>query len=160
MRDLIWKSMLSAQMSACYWNHLARRYSDREKWIKIFLAATSSATVASWSLDPNFGALWKILSGVSALVAVALPILDYPGQVGKMAKLMGKSAQLRNGYDQLWAQVDVLPDTSLNEAVNRLKAQEIEVSELEVGLPEDADLLMQSWNEVLESRGLKDSDGR
>jgi hypothetical protein len=157
MRELIWNSMLSAQLTAVYWTHLARRYTTREKYIKIFLAITSSGTVASWFVDPNFAILWKLLSGVSALVAIALPILDYPAQVAKMAKLSGKSAQLRAGYDQLWAQVDSLPENSLDPELKKLKDQEGELSELEAGLPEDAELLRQSQIEVLQARGLATS---
>jgi hypothetical protein len=157
MRELIWNSMLNAQMSALYWDHLALRYSTRDKWIKIFLACTSSGTVASWFVDPSLAILWKLLSGVSALVAIALPILDYPGLVAKMAKLSGKSAQLRTGYDQLWAQVDSLPQDPLSEQLAKLKTQEGELSDLEAGMPGDADLLKQSQIEVLQARGLATS---
>ena len=146
--------MLTAQMSACYWNCLARRYSSREKWIKIFLAVTSSGTVAAWSIWSQHGTVWKILSGVSALVAVALPILDYSGQVEKTAKLADICAQLRMGYDQLWAQIDDLSPDSLREALGKLTQQEVELSQIQAVLPKDEKLLVGCQDEVLRSRGL------
>ncbi len=54
MRELIWNSMLTAQMSACYWNSLARRYNGREKCLKIFLAVTASGAVAGWTIWAHY----------------------------------------------------------------------------------------------------------
>ena len=145
--------MLNAQMSACYWSCLARRYNGREKSLKIFLAITSSGTVAGWTIWSHYDLLWKILSGLSALVAIALPILDYSGQVEKMTKLAGKCAHLRVGYEQLWAQIDSLSQQSILDAQGKLAQQEIELSDVQAVLPDDRKLLEQCQREVLMSRG-------
>ena len=157
MRELIWNSMLTAQMSACYWNSLARRYNGREKYLKIFLAVTASGTVAGWTIWAHYDIVWKILSGLSAIVAVALPILDYSGQVEKMTKLASKCAQLRVGYEQLWAQIDSLSQQSILDAQGKLAQQEIELSDVQAVLPDDRKLLEQCQSEVLISRGYKTS---
>src|SRR5258707_5919528 len=108
MRELVWTSMLSAQMNACYWNCLARRYQLREKRAKIFLAVTSSGAVAGWSFWTEYPFAWKFLSGLSALVAVLLPLLDFFKQIDAMTRLASKCAQLRVSYDLLWARIDAL----------------------------------------------------
>lgn len=146
--------MLTAQMNACYWSHLASRYAQREKWIKIFLAITSSGTVASWSVWAQYAIAWKILSGLSAILAVSLPILDYSERVGLMSKLASKHSQLRLGYDQLWAEIDVLTPESLHNMQEELSKKEIELADLQVTEPDDQDLLLRCQTEVLQSRGL------
>jgi len=146
--------MLTAQMNACYWNRLAYRYSEREKWIKIFLAVTSSGTVASWSVWTNYAIAWKVLSGLSAILAVSLPILNYSGRVTELNKVASKCAQLRLGYDQLWAQVDVLAPNSLQDMQGELSKKEVELADLQVTDPDDRELLAHCQAEVLQSRGL------
>ncbi len=159
MRELIWNSMLSVQMNACFWTRMGRRYCEREKWLKIFLAVTASGAVAAWSIWDHYPISWKILSALSAVVAVALPILDYSGQVQKMTKLAIVCAQLRLGYDQLWAQVDTLPPDAVSEAHAKLVQQQVALAEQESVLPDDEKLLERCWNEVLSSRGIKLSNG-
>jgi hypothetical protein len=154
MRDLIWASMLTAQMNVCYWSKLAYRYTEREKWIKIFLAITSSGTVAGWVVWTAYPIAWKALSGLSAITAIVLPILNYSGRAAQMNKAASKSAQLRLGYDQLWAQLDSLTPDSLKEMLAELNKKEIELSELQVSDPDDRTLLARCQDDVLRSRGL------
>lgn len=154
MRELVWQWMLTSQMNACYWNRLARRYYLREKYAKIFLAVTSSGSVAGWSFWASHDSVWKVLSALSALVAIALPILDFSGEVSAMTKLATKCAQLRVGYEKLWAQIDVLPEDLLKEGVDTLAQQASGTLALEAVLPDDRKLLTQCQNEVLVSRGL------
>jgi hypothetical protein len=154
MRALVWNSLLTAQMNTLYWQHLASRYCVREKWTKILLAVMSSGVVAGWTFWAAHDAVWKILSGLAAIVAVALPILDFSGQVQKLTKLTSKCAQLRMGYELLWAQINSMSSQSLEAAIEKLSQQAIEISDLQVVFSDDRGLLMQSQNEVLSSRGL------
>jgi hypothetical protein len=154
MRALIWNSMLTAQMNVCYWSHLASRSAQREKWIKIFLAVTSSGTVAGWSVWTEYAIVWKVLSGMSAVLAVSLPILDYSGRVAQLNKVASKCAQLRLGYDQLWAQIDVLTPNLLSDMQAELTKKEIELADMQVTEPDDRELLVHCQEEVLQSRGL------
>jgi hypothetical protein len=154
MRDLIWNSMLTAQMNVCYWSKLAYRYAQREKWTKIFLAITSSGTVAGWGFWADHAIIWKVLSGVSAIIAVSLPIVDYSGRIAQLNKAASKCAQLRLGYDQLWAQLDALTPDSFREMRAELSKKEIELAELQVTDPDDRELLARCQDEVLQSRGL------
>ncbi|HXJ14561.1 MAG TPA: hypothetical protein VNH19_19970 [Candidatus Limnocylindrales bacterium] len=154
MRELIWNTLLTAQMNGCYWSRLASRFARREKWIKIFLAITSSGTVAGWTVWNDYAIVWKALSALSAVLAVSLPVLDYSGRVTLLNKISSKYAQLRLGYDQLWAQIDVLTPDSFNLMQAELTKKEIELSDLQVNEPDDRELLVHCQTEVLQSRGL------
>ncbi len=146
--------MLTAQMNVCYLSKLASRFAQREKWVKIFLAITSSGAVAGWSVWIDHANVWKTLSGLSALLAVSLPILNYSGRVAQLNKIASKQAQLRLGYDQLWAQIDVLSADSLDNMHSELCKKEIELTDLSDNEPEDRKLLVQCQEEVLQSRSL------
>lgn len=71
-----------------------------------------------------------------------------------MYKAASKSAQLRLGYDQLWAQFDSLTPESLLQMQAELNKMEIELSELQVSDPDDRTLLARCQDDVLQSRGL------
>jgi len=154
MRELIWNSMLTAQMNAAYWNKLACRYAQRERWIKIFLAITSSSTVAGWAFWAQHDSIWKFLSALSAVIAVILPLLDYSARVERFNKLSTKFAQLRTGYDQLWAQIDDLTPDTIRNMQDQLATKEIEVADLQTTEPSNRELLVHCQEEVLQSRGL------
>jgi hypothetical protein len=87
MRKSLWYSMLDADMNARYWSYLSRRYSNRDKYSKIFLALMSSGTVASWGFWSDMQIIWKILSACSALLAIALPIINWPKMISNMGVL-------------------------------------------------------------------------
>jgi len=151
---LLWESMLDADMNARYWGHLARRYERREMRIKVFLAATSSVTVAGWVLWKHAPLFWQVLSGISALLAIALPILNYSQRIAIMADLRAKWMHLRVEYDRLWAEWSSAPEAQPDPILRLLKAREIEFSKVEATLPRDPKLIRQCQREVRASRGI------
>jgi hypothetical protein len=152
MRALIWNTMLTAQMNACFWSRLARRYYTRERNAKIFLAIATSSTVAGWAFWLDNELLWKVLSGLSAIVALVLPFLNYPGMVEKMTKLATECARLRAEYDLLWARIDGMPANEILQAVSALNQRVVEISAGEAALPDDAELLLQCYEAVCRAR--------
>jgi len=155
MRDSIWKSMLDADMNGRYWKYLTKRYSDREKFLKIFLAFMASGTVAGWGLWQEFSLVWKILSSVSAVVAIALPILNYQKIIGQMSFLTGKWGELRIEYEDLWQEVKDLNSTpNHNAAFKKHRKIEASLEKRETGLPIDNKLLKKCFEEVKKSRGI------
>jgi hypothetical protein len=88
------------------------------------------------------------------VIAVILPLLDYSSRVERFNKLSTKFAQLRTGYDQLWAQIDDLAPDTIRNMQGQLAAKEIEVADLQTTEPVDRKLLVDCQTEVLQSRGL------
>ena len=159
IRKAVWDGLLGADFNKCYWNHLIRRYSNWDKYTKIFLALMSSSTVAGWGIwnEINiFGtdiSLWKGLSAVSAVTAIALPILDWPKTISRMSDLVGKWSRIEYEYENLWLKLQ--NDSPINQVEDEYMRIRGEVAGLDdTGLPEDVKLNEQCRNEVLESRGL------
>ena len=77
-RSSLWSSMLDIDMNQRYYGHLCRRYARRELFLKIFVAVTSSTSIASWKLWSqkqgwcDWSTAWQILTGLSAIAAVAM----------------------------------------------------------------------------------------
>jgi hypothetical protein len=155
MRTAIWQSMLDADMNARYWRGLVARYSKKDKTLKIFLALMASGTVAGWGLWITLPWLWKTLSSLSAIVAIAMPILNYQKHIEQMSYLAGKWGELRIEYEDLWLQVkNNSGEKNLENAYKKFRKIESGLQEREIKLPEDKVLLIKCFNEVKTVRGL------
>lgn len=156
MRKAIWDLMLDADMNVRYWAELGRRYYKRDIRYKIFLAAMSSGTVASWGIWSEVELLWKILSAISALVAVALPILNWPKMIQSIGNVKQKWVDIKADYEVLWIEENSKKDQAvLEEEFKKIKKREATASQQETNLPKKDKLLDECWEDVLKSRGLK-----
>lgn len=150
--------MLDADLNVRYWDHLSRSYSTWDKYTKIFLAFTSLSSAASWGIWDEIDILWKCLSAVSAVTAIALPILDWQRKIGEMSNLKGKWSRISRAYENLWEDL-LLGQTSIevfNEYRRIRNEMEGEEDNIVLDLPHDKKLIQRCRDEVLESRGLKD----
>ena len=156
--QVTWKAMLDADLNVRYWDHKSRRYSAWDKYTKIFLAVMSSSTVASWGIWDEIDLLWKGLSAISAVTAIALPILDWQRKIGEMSNLKAKWSRISRAYENLWEDLLLGPiSTELVEEYRRIRNEmEGEEDNTAPDLPHDKKLIRRCRDEVLESRGLTD----
>jgi len=150
----VWESMLDADMHVRYWRYLAQRYRSHDKVAKIFLAITASSTVAGWAIWTQHPTAWQILSGLSAVIAVALPIMKWSEEMQVTAVLYGEWNQLRTSYEQLWGKLDRMDQSEAEKALEGLETRETKLSTSEITLPYSRKLLKQCQDEVKQSRGL------
>ena len=116
----------------------------------------ASGTVASWGFWSQYGLLWKVLSGVSAIIAIILPILNWPKSIQNMNILAEKWSQIKNDYEMLWLDVkDGVKDKSkAKKDIKKIKEKENTLSQQEANLPDDKKLLRECFAEVKKSRGI------
>jgi hypothetical protein len=153
--------MLNAQTSVRYYQCLTDRFRDRDTFTKIFLAATSSSTVAGWAIFtdaatyPRLVVTWKLLSGLSALLALALPILGFPKKVEAAARLSGEYAEISKDYEMLWLVVDDLPNEQILNTIKQLSQKEFKLTAIERELPtNEISLIRKCQEQVIHSRGI------
>jgi hypothetical protein len=119
----------------------------------------SSSTVASWGIWNEIDILWKVLSSISAITAIALPILNWQKKIGEMSNLRGKWSRIRKAYENLWDDL-LLDPTSIeivSEEYRRIRNEmEGEEDKTAPDLPYNKKLIKQCRDDVLESRGIKD----
>ena len=156
MKKIIWDSMLDADLNARYWSYLSQRYYLRDKYSKIFLAVMSSGTVASWQFWDAVPFVWKGLSALSAVTAIALPILNWSKTIENMVRLKQQWTELKNEYEMVWIshRNRNKSDAEIEKELLRLKKKEADTSKEEVNLPNDTELLYICRSEILKSRGL------
>ncbi len=165
IRQVIWEAALDADLNLRYWDHLSRRYSAWDKYAKIFLAIMSSSTVAGWGIWNEINilwtdlSLWKGLSAISAVTAIALPILDWQRKIGEVSNLKGKWSRISRAYENLWE--DLLLDRTGTELVGEYRRVRDEMEGEEDNTAPDLPLnkrklIKRCYDEILESRGLKD----
>jgi hypothetical protein len=151
----LWQSLLTAEMNVRYWKQLVLRYSKKEKLLKIFLAATASASVAGWTFWQDNTWLWKLLSAVATLVSLALPMLDYPKLIEQMAGIRALWLEQRGDYERLWDKSLATSDEAAIEmAFEASKARELSINKSETHLPEDLKLLGECQQAVLIARNI------
>ena len=158
MRKIVWNSMLDAEMNERYWSQLSKRYYKKEKWTKILLAIMASGTVATWSIWSQYEQLWKFLSSLSAIVAIALSILNWPKIIQSMNVLTEKWSLIKSDYELLWLDVkkriEDKDEVRIKKALKILMTKESTLSQKEANLPDDKKLLQKCMNEVKKSRGI------
>ncbi len=162
LRERVWESMLTAELNYRYWSELASRYVRRDRNVKVFLAVTTSSTVASWTLWRGVPELWQVLSGVSALLAVVLPLLSWQEKIKRLTSLRVEWFRTMKEYEALYLHIET-GSTGGEEARRRyiaISSGETELVEDATGLPEREELKRRCQEKVLDGRGLAERGGR
>lgn len=158
MRRHLWRAMLDADMNVRYWKYLCQDYLQRERMIKIFLAITTSGTVASWTVWSDLPILWKALSAISAVVSIISPFLNYQATIEALSTLSGKWWEAKRDYEGYWTRLESGESTNeLQKEFDLIKAREGELIKMETKLPHNAQLLTRCQEEVLRSHGFSNA---
>jgi hypothetical protein len=159
VRVAVWNALLTADMNVRYWNQIRYRYSRNDTWTKIFLAATSSSTVATWGFWAEISWVWKSLSAISALLAVALPILNWNRKLSDIADLHGRWVQIRNEHETLWRRMEsgIVSATEAESTFQNIRNKEAEAETHAVAaiVKKDKNLVDSCYQEVLIERGVQ-----
>jgi hypothetical protein len=152
VRQEVWSAMLTAEYNARYWDYLYKRYYRRQKRAEIFLAATSSASVAAWGIWSSITILWKLLSGLSTLVAVTLPILNMKKQITDLGDLQSRWQQIHAEYELLWFDIEHTSAIGKSQVIadfKELKRKEAEIAKIPSDVPDDIKLLEETRQQVI-----------
>jgi hypothetical protein len=149
----LWNSLLDAEMNVRYWSAICRRYARYDLGSRIFLAITSSSTVASWSFWSQWPLIWKSLSGISALIAITLTVVDLPKKVSRISVLVARWKQSQVEYELLWRTDRSLSASHSKSKYSTCKHREITNTSDEQTLPYDDKLLKQCYRDVYSAHG-------
>jgi len=161
LRNTIWDSMLDIDMNSRYYGYLCQNYEKKEKILKILLAITTSTSIASWKLWNqsvlwlNLSIVWQILTALSAIIAIILPLINYSKKSQKLAILKYFYSILLVDYERLWLTLNrenAVIDTIQKEYLI-LREKEASYSLEEAYVKNDIELIKKCQNEVENSRG-------
>lgn len=146
IRGLAWDSLLSADLNQRYFAALADRNRNLDRWGKFAVAAFSSTSaLASWAIwkEPGAAWVWPLLSGIAAIVAIALPIFDPAKSMKAASGLGGAWFSVFKDYELLWARIDRLDEEKAQASLKKLGDEEKRLAELQSGLSVNRSLARQ-----------------
>ncbi len=140
-RKFAYKEMLLIEINARYFECVASRCYRYDLWSKIFLAVfSSSGAVAGWAIwkanDIQWLAYaWTFLSSTAAVLAVALPILNFTKKLEFATRLKVEYTDLSHDYNMLWLRVDESEKNEIEKELEKLRAKEKKFAALENHFP-------------------------
>lgn len=152
IKKSIWDAWLDAELNERYIAHFKRSYYQRDKYTKIFLAVMTSGTVASWGIWGDIQLLWKILSALTAVTAIALPFFKLENAIEKLSNNIGRWKQIRTKYEMLYLSRENKSNDDLIREYGEIKNKEHEIEE--DNLPNKKNLIIKIQNEIIVSKGL------
>lgn len=142
MRQLLWQSMLDADMNLRYWDEIMRRRILGEQRLRIVQMVLSSGTVAAWLFAAQLDWLWKALSCVTACLSTYLYIAGTSKPLEKLAGLKKTYSACLVDYEHLWAQVDGgMPEPRARQKLEALRRRQYNETIDESHFPVDGRLL-------------------
>ncbi len=153
-RSEVWNAMLEADYQKRYWHAKAASFVCIDRRLQIFLAILSSAAVLSTLDDLELQDAWKWLSAITAVIATALPFMNYTRRSVAMTDIGAKWHWLELEYSSIWRTID--SDGFHESRFKELKSNEIEIGKLITDLPKDDKKLQDKcYRQVLISKGVK-----
>ncbi len=144
-----------------YYKVLAGRFHRLDLCMKVFLAITSSGTVAGWTIwsdgvaHPYFSFTWKALSGVSAIVAIAMPLFNYSKKVEWATSLVHGYSKIHSEIEIAWAKRASASQASIERSLEDFHRQEQTLNPLESHFPGTSlSLIRECQQAIIHKRGL------
>lgn len=149
-RRALWNTMLTAEMNACYWGWISDRYTKMDTYLKFLLAITASGAVAGWKLWVDYPSVWKSLSAVSAIAALAQPIFFSSEKLKRMSALVATWKEMSTNYELLWEKDECLGTTESWGEFETAKRREGNIDE--TNLPKNDRLIKKAYQHVVRKR--------
>ena len=154
-RSALWDALLDADYQKRYWHLKANKFTYWDRRLQILLAISSSAAVLTALSDLKWIMLWKFLSFITALIAIALPFFNLSRRSIEMSSISSLYHELEIAYDSLWRKFDEssLSDNKFDGLFNELKVKELEIGKKIYDLTnDDKKLQLLCYNQVVQSR--------
>lgn len=153
-RKALWEALLDADYNKKYWQCKANDYAFKDRTLQIMLAISSSAALFTLLSELGGAQVWKILSFITAIIAVAMPFFNLCRRSLEMKEVSNLWHELELAYDQLWRTCDQA-NYSDNE-FQKFKNRELDIGKKIFDLPlNDKKLQELCYEQVLVSRRLK-----
>lgn len=152
-RKAIWDSLLESDFQKRYWHAKAGSFVKIDRRLQIFLAILSSAAVLTALDDLEMQYVWKWLSAATAIVATALPFLNFTRRSVAMTDIASKWHALEVEYSAMWRSID--RHGFSEQRFKELQTQEVEIGKAISELPtDDKKLQSKCYEQVFIARGI------
>ena len=121
--------MLECKFKAFYYEELATRYRVFERRFNIFLALTSSGSIASWAIWKNFEFVWALIIAISTVINVIKPYFPFNKYIKEVDKTSTQLDILHLDFERLWFKLEYgkIDEDAEFEEVMELKKRSVEI---------------------------------
>jgi len=142
-----------------YWNYLAQtlgqsnylhlyreKSDDTERYISMFAAISSSASIAAWAVWREWSFIWGIIIAASQLLSAVRSYLPYARRADALREATSGYKRLAMRVESNWFRVaeGILSDEEINELITQFHKEQFEIEDklfAKITLTERPDLL-------------------
>lgn len=123
IKDLVKVELKDCRFHADCLSLKVKEYRRYDKWLNIFLAITSSGSIASWAIWSELGWFWGSIIAFSQLVSALKPIFPFSKHVHTLNMRCFKQERLFQELGVLWYSLidNLITDDSARAQLNHLK---------------------------------------
>jgi hypothetical protein len=128
MREKIWYYMIDSKFQALYLDYAVTKYQKYDRNINIFLALTSSGSIAAWAIWQDYQLIWAIIIAASNVVTIIKPYFPYSKYIKELSEKALKMQNLHLDYERLWYnfEKDQIDEDNATEQFFDLKTRGVE----------------------------------
>jgi hypothetical protein len=129
MQKKFWNRMTSLKFQLLYLNEYIAQSFKYDNYINIFIALSSSSSIAAWVIWSSFKFIWSIIIAVSQVITVLKNYLPYSKRLKFLPQLHSELTDLFNEYDYLWFKVSNgdMTEEEINEKLKTLMIKDTKI---------------------------------
>ena len=126
-----WSLLVRVRAHLYYFNHYAVHSEWWDKATGIFLAITSSGSIAAWALWREFTFLWPVLIAASQVVSAVKPFLPYKQRQKVVTEMGRKLLPICLAAEKDWFSVaeGILTEEEINDLLAKYRKQSEETEQ-------------------------------
>lgn len=156
MQERYWKYMVQLKAWIFYVDEYINVSYKWDRRINVFVAITSSSSIAAWAIWNRYSFLWALLIAISQVIVAIKPHLPFSKRIEILSRVSALLQTLFNKADYQWYKISNgdLSESEINDILFDLRRQYLETVEKElstISLPEKevlkkiADLKVESF---------------
>jgi hypothetical protein len=137
MRDKIWASLCNMQFKEYYIDFQINMFQKYDRNINIFLAFTSSTSIAAWAMWKDYAFVWALIIAISQIITVIKPYFPYYKYVKELNIKYARIGNINIEFEKLW------------DSLKREKLTEDEASEIYYKLKKECNDILKFSDETV-----------
>lgn len=154
IQQLLWQQFYRVSVRSVYLEKLLESHETTDRRVSIFLAITSSSSIAGWAIWKDLSGLWAFLIALSQLINAVLPHFAYKERIKSLSGLARDLRQLAISLESKWLDVVAgdVADKEMRRTYSEYLRREAEFEEKYFhgkSIPKNAQLFEDAEDEVL-----------
>jgi hypothetical protein len=102
IRNKIWYLLIDSKTNEKYSSLVVKKYQVLDLIANIFLALTTSTSIAVWAIWKSYPTLWFLIIGISQILAITKPYFLFPKYIKVFNEKSIRWQQLTVELEKLW----------------------------------------------------------